>query len=48
MDAENRVASCQQWDGRVGKIDEGEQKVQISNYKINNSWGWNVQHGNYS
>ena len=27
---------------------EGGQKVQTSTYKINKSWGHNVQHGDYS
>lgn len=27
---------------------EGGQKVQTSNYKINQLWGCNGQHGNYS
>lgn len=27
---------------------EGSQKVQASDYKINKSWGCDVQHGNYS
>lgn len=32
----------------VGEMDEGSQKVQTSSYKINTSWGCNVQHGDYS
>ena len=31
----------------VGKMGEGGQKVQTSSYKINKSWGCNVQHGDY-
>ena len=31
----------------VGKMGEDVQKVQTSNYKINKSWGSNVQHGDY-
>ena len=27
---------------------EGGQKVNTSSYKINKSWGYNVQHGDYS
>ena len=29
----------------VSEMDKGGQKVQISGYKINKSWGCNVQHG---
>ena len=29
----------------MGKMGEGGQKVQISSYKINKSWGCDVQHG---
>ena len=29
----------------VGEIGESGQNVQISNYKINESWGCNVDHG---
>ena len=32
----------------MGKMGEGVQKVQTSSYKINESWGCNVQHGDYS
>ena len=32
----------------VGKTGEGGQVVQTSSYKINKSWGCNVQHGDYS
>ena len=30
------------------QMGEGDQKVQISSYKINKPWGCNVQHGDYS
>ena len=33
---------------KVIKLEEGDQKVQTSNYKINKSQGWNVQHGEHS
>ena len=33
---------------KVDKMDEGGQKVQTFSYKINKSWGYNIQHGNYS
>ena len=33
---------------RVGEIGEGGQRVEISSYKRNRSWGSNVQHGDYS
>lgn len=29
-------------------IDEGGQKMQASSYKINKSWGCNIQQGDYS
>ena len=32
----------------VGEMGEGGQKVQTSSYKINKSWGYNVQHGDCS
>lgn len=32
----------------IGEIGEGGQKVQISSYKINMAWGYNVQLGDYS
>ena len=31
----------------VGEMGEGGQKVQISSYKMNKSWGCNVQCGDY-
>ena len=32
----------------MGEMGEGCQEAQISSYKINKSWGCNVQHGDYS
>ena len=32
----------------MGKMGEEGRKVQSSNYKINKSWGYNVQHGDCS
>ena len=32
----------------MGEIGKGSQKVQIFSYKINKSWRYNVQHGDYS
>ena len=32
----------------MGEMGEGAQMVQTSSYEINKSWGWNVQHGDYS
>ena len=32
----------------VGKMGEGGQEVQTSSYKINKSWGCNVQYNDYS
>ena len=34
--------------GEVSEIGEGGYKAQSSSYKINKSWGWNVQHWEYS
>ena len=33
---------------KFDEVGEGDQKIQISNYKINKSWGCNVQDGDYS
>ena len=41
-----QISGCQRW-GWVGKMDENGQKIQISSYKINKSWGCNVQFDNY-
>lgn len=32
----------------VGKVGKGNKKEQTSNYKINKSWEYNVQHVYYS
>lgn len=32
----------------VVELDEGGQTVKIPSYKINNYWGYNVQHDNYN
>ena len=32
----------------MGKMGDGYQKVQTSSYKRSKSWGYNVQHGDYS
>ena len=34
--------------GGVGEIGEESQKLQTSSYKINKSWGYNIQHSDYS
>ena len=39
-----KISSCQRWESRVGKMDEGDQKVQTSSYKINKSWVCNLEH----
>ena len=36
---------CQRGRGWGSEMGEGSQEVQISDYKINKSWGSNVQHG---
>ena len=33
---------------RDGEMGEGDQKVQNSSHMINKSWGYKVQHGDYS
>ena len=40
------VAWGREWG--VGKIGEGTQKIQSFSYKINKSWGYNIQHDDYS
>ena len=45
--------SCQRWwvggcCREVGEMGAGGQKVQTSSYKINKSWGCNIQHDDYS
>ena len=42
MDIENRLVIA--W-GRMG---DGDQKVQIAIYKINESWACNIYYGDYS
>ena len=34
--------------GVLGKIDKGDSKVQPLSYKANKSWGYNIQHKEYS
>ena len=50
-DTENRLLVARRGrDGAEeggGKMGEGNQKVQTSNYKMNTSWGCNVQHDDY-
>ena len=49
VDAENRLVVARGEKGcRVGKMGKRGQEVQISSHKINKSWGWNGQHGDYS
>ena len=45
-DTENRLLPGRIMVGK-SEVDEGGQKVQTSSYKINESWGWNVKHGEY-
>ena len=35
-------------DWGMGEMDEGDQKIQTSIYKVNKSWACNVSHGDYS
>ena len=32
----------------MGDMGEGSQKLQTSSYKINKSWAYDVQHGDYT
>ena len=48
IDTENRLVIDRGSRWGVSKMGEGSQKVQASSYKINKSWGCNVQHGDYS
>lgn len=32
----------------VGEIGGGDQKVETCSYKVNKSWEYNIQHGDYS
>ena len=32
----------------LGKMGEGGQKMQTLNFKVSQSWGCNIQHGNHS
>ena len=48
IDTENRLLVARGGESVVGEMDEKSQKVQSSSYKINKSWGCNVQHADYS
>ena len=41
IDTGNRLVVARDGGG-VGKIDKGGQKIQMSSYKLNNSWGCNI------
>ena len=45
IDTENRLVVTRGGEWVVGKMCEGGQKIQTCSYKINKSWGCNVQHG---
>ena len=47
-DTENRLVVARGREQSVGKMGERSQKVQISSYKINKSWGCNVQCSEHS
>jgi len=42
IDRENRLVIARDRGWGIGKIVERGKKVQISSYKINKSWGYNV------
>lgn len=48
MDTKNRlvVATGKEWG--AGKCIKGMKKIETFSYKINKSWEYNVQHGDYS
>ena len=48
IDTENKSVVARGGDSDMGKMGKGSQKVQTSSYKINKSWGCNVQCGDYS
>lgn len=44
-----QIGVCQMGgDWGMGEMDEGDQKIQTSIYKVNKSWACNVSHGDYS
>ena len=43
-----KIAGCQRWGFGGSEMGESSQTEQTSSYKINKSWGCNVQHGDYS
>ena len=43
-----QTGGCQRQGWVLGKMGEGNQKLQTSSYTVNKSCGCNVQHGNYS
>lgn len=48
INTENQLVDARNWkwaSGEVGKMDEEDQKLQTFSYKINESCGHNVQHG---
>lgn len=46
-DTENRLAAARSREMGWGDWSRG-QNIQSSSRKINKSWGWKIQHGNYS
>ena len=47
MDIENRLVDAWSTGSREGEMGERDQKIHISSYKMNESWGYNVQYGDY-
>ena len=47
IDTESRLVIIRGGELGMVKMGGGGQKVQTSSYKINKSWGYNVQHGDY-
>ena len=45
IDTENKLVVARSGGWELGKMGEVGQKIQTSSYKINKSWGGNVQHG---
>ena len=48
LSTENFLVVARDGGGRVGEMGEGDQRLQTSRCKVNKSWEYNVQHGDYS
>ena len=48
IDTKKRQAVSRGGRQGISEMSEGDQKVQISGYKINKLWEYNIQYGDYS